>query len=182
MEPGIILPIALFAIVAGAVGLFLQRATGALRATRRVEQFQQDAAAIGARVDGLLGPALARVDAVRRHELDPGEIIDELDAVIQGLDDELARVEELVAPPAYAESRRGMLSEIRHAQRALAMVQHGCDVAVGPRARSRSTEWQISIKRGYLNLLHAREALARHVHEMLAPAEAVARNWRTFRV
>ncbi|MDA8202433.1 MAG: hypothetical protein M0Z49_06705 [Chloroflexi bacterium] len=182
MEPGVILPIALAAIIAGAVGLFVQRASGALRVARRVEQFQQEAAAIGMRVDTLLGPILARVDAVRRHELDAGAIIDELDGVIQGLDDELGRAEELAAPPAYADSRRGMLSEIRHAQRALAMVQHGCDLTVGPRARSRSTESQISIKRGYLNLLHAREALARHVQGMLAPAETVERAWRTFRV
>lgn len=182
MEPGVILPLALAALIAGAVALFLQRASGALRAARRVEQFQQDAAQIGARLDALLGATIPRVDAVRRHELEASAILEELDAAIATLDDELVRAQALTAPSTYTESRLGIVSEIGHAQRALAMVQHGCELTVAPRARARATESQIAIKRGYLNLLHAREALVRHVAGLTAPADAVESSWRTFRV
>ena len=42
------------------------------------------------------------------------------------------------------------------------MVEHGCTILASPAARQRELEAQTSIKRGYLNLLHAREAIARH--------------------
>jgi hypothetical protein len=41
------------------------------------------------------------------------------------------------------------------------MVGHGADIQTRVRRRGREVEAQTSIKRGYLNLLHAREAIDR---------------------
>ena len=40
------------------------------------------------------------------------------------------------------------------------MVEHGAEILAQVRRRGRELEAQTSIKRGYLNLLHAREAIA----------------------
>ena len=42
------------------------------------------------------------------------------------------------------------------------MVEHGANMLASSRRGSRELEGQTSIKRGYLNLIHAREAVARH--------------------
>ena len=48
------------------------------------------------------------------------------------------------------------------AERALAMVDHGAKILAQVRRRGRELEAQTAIKRGYLNLIHAREAILRH--------------------
>ena len=42
------------------------------------------------------------------------------------------------------------------------MVDHGAKILAQVRRRGRRVEAQTSIKRGYLNLVHAREAIVRH--------------------
>ena len=61
------------------------------------------------------------------------------------------------------------------------MVEHGATILVTARRGPRELEAQTSIKRGYLNLIHAREAIARHALEAQdleadgrAPSEPVA--------
>jgi hypothetical protein len=48
------------------------------------------------------------------------------------------------------------------------MVEHGAGILAQARRRGRELEAQTSIKRGYLNLLHAREAIARHAARAVA--------------
>jgi hypothetical protein len=57
------------------------------------------------------------------------------------------------------------VAELERAQRALGMVEHGASILVMARRGPRELEAQTSIKRGYLNLIHAREAIARHALE-----------------
>ena len=178
----VIVPLLLVALIGVALALFLQRASGALRATRQVERFQQESASLGARLDAVLDVIIQRVDAVRRHETDGATIVDDLASAMAALDQGVTDAMDLRAPAPLVRSREGILAEVAHAQRALAMVQHGCEIASGPRARSRSTEAEISIKRGYLNLLHAREALSGHVADLAEARDPAQAAWRTFRV
>jgi hypothetical protein len=53
------------------------------------------------------------------------------------------------------------VSELERAQRALEMVEHGTSIMINIRRGPRELEAQTAIKRGYLNLIHAREAFAR---------------------
>ena len=57
---------------------------------------------------------------------------------------------------------RSLVEELERAGRALTLIEHGCGLLGVDRGRGHEPEAQTSIKRGYLNLLHAREALARH--------------------
>ena len=69
----------------------------------------------------------------------------------------------LRGPPAAEAIRDELVAELERADRALAMVDHGATILRRDRpARARELEAQTSIKRGYLNLVHAREAIARH--------------------
>lgn len=175
-------PLLLAALVGAGVVLFVRRASGALRETRQVERFQEEAAALGRRLDALLDTTIAQVDGVRRHELAGPEVIDDLRAALTALDRGLDDAEGLDAPAAHQGQRQGIVLEIRHAQRALDMVLHGCELTAGPRARIRNAESQIAIKRGYLNLLHAREALAEHVDDLALARDEAESGWRTFRI
>ena len=71
------------------------------------------------------------------------------------------------APSAPAAGSRGsataLVAELERAGRALEMVEHGCvDPGVRALGRPASSRRRPAIKRGYLNVLHAREAIARH--------------------
>jgi hypothetical protein len=181
MDPAVVLPLLLAALVALVLALFLRRASGVLRATRRVERFQEDAAALGAHLDALLEATITQVDAMRRGATDGAAIGGALASAAESLDQAMAQAAALEAPPALLPAREAIVADIAHAGRALDMVRHGCALAAGPRARSRSMEAQISVKRGYLNLLHAREALARHVADLAEARDVAQAAWRTFR-
>ena len=58
--------------------------------------------------------------------------------------------------------RSDLVAELERSQRALEMVEHGTSIMVNVRRGPRELEAQTSIKRGYLNLIHAREAFARN--------------------
>jgi hypothetical protein len=62
------------------------------------------------------------------------------------------------------------------------MVDHGCQLAAGVGGRRSELEAQTSIKRGYLNLLHAREALSEHAADVVSLREDVMRKWRASRI
>jgi hypothetical protein len=65
--------------------------------------------------------------------------------------------------PAEAEVfRDDLVGELERAGRAHSIVEHGATIQLQARKRGRELEAQTSIKRGYLNLLHAREAIARY--------------------
>jgi len=58
------------------------------------------------------------------------------------------------------------------------MVEHGCDILTAARSEVRAPGAETSIKRGYLNLIHAREAILRHGAR--ASELSVGEPWRLF--
>jgi hypothetical protein len=74
----------------------------------------------------------------------------------------------LRGPAGANELRDAIAGELERAARALEMVDHGCAILTSARAGTRELEAQTSIKRGYLNVLHAREAIARHAVRSVA--------------
>ena len=65
----------------------------------------------------------------------------------------------LAPPAALAPFQARIADEIDRASRAVEVVQHGCALLAATSGRPREMEGETSVKRGYLNLLHAREAL-----------------------
>jgi hypothetical protein len=59
------------------------------------------------------------------------------------------------------EIRGEVVLGLERAGRALATVEHGTSIMASARGGARELEAQTSIKRGYLNLIHAREAISR---------------------
>jgi hypothetical protein len=182
VDAGIVIPLLLLALVALALVLFVRRASLAISRTRRIERFQSESDALGTRIDGVLAAMIVRVDLARHGDVTPadieGEVRDALTAISGGLEEARA----IEVPAAFAESHAGMVAELAHAVRATEMVLHGCSVGEGRGRREHMNEAQTAIKRGYLNLSHAREALAEHVSDLAAAREPSGRKWRTSRI
>jgi hypothetical protein len=157
----VLLPIAAFIALAAGLAVVL-RGTGRIVArTRELEQFKTRVKDLAARVDASLGGAAGQIDAVRRRQLDPDAINDTLAAATDAVARYTDEAKALHGPRQTNAIRSDLVGELERASRALGMVEHGAGILVSSRG-PRELEAQTSIKRGYLNLLHAREAIARH--------------------
>ena len=177
MEFAIVLPIAAFLILAILFLLFLRRAGRLVAATRDVERFRRQVADLAGRVETSLGQMSERIDSVRRGQLAAAAVADDLAASLDAVDRYTDEGRGLRPPHDGEAVRDGLVAELERARRALEMVEHGCAIQASARAGSRELEAQTAIKRGYLNVLHAREAIARHALEAkaLVPADPANR-------
>jgi hypothetical protein len=172
----VLLPIMAFiALAAGLVVVY--RGTGRIAArSREILQFKAAVKDLTLRADTLLAAAAAQIDAVRHQQAGP-------EAISQTVADATETLERYGDEArTWSGSRRAqairddLVGELDRAIRALGMVEHGTDMLASARRGARDLEAQTSIKRGYLNLIHAREAIARHAlrAEDLAVDEARA--------
>ena len=157
----VLLPVMAFiALAAGLLVVF--RGTSRIAArTREIHQFRGGVKDLTARVDAQLESAAARIDAVRHNQAGP-EIINQtvVDAT-EAMERYGEEARALKAPRRAQSIRDELVADIDRASRALGMVEHGANMLASSRRGSRELEAQTSIKRGYLNLIHAREAIAR---------------------
>jgi hypothetical protein len=177
----IVLPLLVLAVLLVALLIFLNRAGRALRYTREVQGFQREAADLGARMDRALGGLVIRIDAVRRRRVDPGEIVGELDEALGMMEGFVAEAEAIKTPAEFGESRALITEDLSRGLRALEMVRHGVRLGVDTFGRSAELEANTAIKRGYLNLLHAREAVLEHTADLAEARDPGERRWRTSR-
>jgi hypothetical protein len=168
MEWAIILPILAFLVLAGMFVLFLRRAGRLIAATRDIERFRRQVADLASRIETSLGELCARVDAVRRGQLAAPAVVDDLAATMEAVDKYAEEGRALRPPPEAVRVRDEMVAELERARRALEMIDHGVSIQASARAGSRELEAQTAIKRGYLNVLHAREAITRHAAQAAA--------------
>ena len=161
-ELAIVLPLVAFLVLAVGFAVVLRRAGLIVARTREVEHFRSAVRDLAGRIDQSLEGAAGRIDAVRRQQLG----VDTLGATIEAGADAIERYTEEVralrGPPTAEAIRDDLVFDLERAGRALAMVAHGATILAQVRRRGRELEAQTSIKRGYLNLVHAREAIARH--------------------
>ena len=154
------IPLVLFALLAITFLVVLRRAGRVVAATREMDGFRQMAGDLAARTAASLAGAGERIDAVRRGQVAPVTIGETLEAARDAMERYLAEAESLVAPIGYDPLRVRLAEEMGHAARALEMVAHGCaTLSAGSGGRAREAEGQTAIKRGYLNVLHARDAV-----------------------
>ena len=149
----------LFAALVVAFFGVLNRAARVVADTRVDDAFRRDAAAIADRAVEHLGEACVQIDSVRRRLAAPDTLEEILPPALEALEGWRRRHRALAAPPALEPFRARLGGEIDRAARAADTIRHG-GVLLGVTAgRPRELEGETSIKRGYLNLLHAREAL-----------------------
>jgi hypothetical protein len=175
-----VISLILFAALVVAFFAVLNRAGRVVADTRVEDAFRRDAAALADRAVEHLGEACAQIDRVRRRLDAPDTLEGILPPALEALEG-LATEAAALAPPAALEPFRTRLAEeIERAARAAATVQHG-GVLMGVTAgRPRELEGETAIKRGYLNLLHAREALVTLAADLRA-GSVDTRRWLTDR-
>jgi hypothetical protein len=161
-EVTVLLPITAFLALVIGVAIVLRRAGRIVARTREIEGFRSSVRDLTTRIDQSLEGAAGRIDAVRRGQLGA----DTIGPTIEAATDAVARYAEeartLKGPAIAAEVRDALVDDLERAERALGMVEHGAGILAQVRRRGRELEAQTSIKRGYLNLIHAREAIVRH--------------------
>ena len=158
----ILLPVMAFiALAAGLAVVF--RGSGRIAArTRELQQFKAAVKDLSFRADTLLSAAAGQIDAVRHQQAGPEAISQTVSDATETLERYGDEARSWSGPRRAQAIRDDLVGELERAIRALSMVEHGADMLNSARRGARDLEAQTSIKRGYLNLIHAREAIGRH--------------------
>jgi len=162
LELSVLLPVAAFVALALGVLIVLRRAGRIVARTREVEHFRSSVRDLTTRIDQSLEGAVGRIDALRRGQLAADAIPPTIEAATDAVERYADEARALKGPSTGAEIREAIVEELERAGRALEMVGHGSKILAQARRRGRELEAQTSVKRGYLNLVHAREAIVRH--------------------
>lgn len=155
-----------FIAIAGLVVYVVLRTREVGRESRETRALQAAAGSLQQRVDATLGSVLASVDEVRRHQLPATDALPEVGAALTAVDAYADEVGALQVPASSQRARDGLVADLRRAERALDRVQHGCRQLADATSRLGDPEGQATVRRGYLELQHAREAFAVHVAEL----------------
>ena len=172
--------LALFVALVVAFAYVLRRAAVVVAVTREDEVFRRDGAALADRAVAAITPGAEQIDRVRRRTDSPAMLGEMLPKLIEDLDALRVEAGELAPPAALAPAAARLAEEIERASRAVDTVRHGCVLLGVEAGRPRELEGETSIKRGYLNLLHAREALQELAAD-LRSGRVDARRWFTDR-
>ena len=180
MEPVLLLPLAAFIALAAASVIILRRAGRLIASQREIQSFRTAVRDLNDRIGMSLDGAAQRIDGVRRQQLSAEGLGDTVaatgDAIARYSDEARA----LKGPPEATAIARDIVTDLDRAKRAIDMVEHGATILASVRRGGRELEAQTSIKRGYLNLIHAREAIARHAAraEDLEPSRSSRSSWQ----
>ena len=162
MELVVLLPILAFLALAAGLFVVFRRTDRIVARTREVEGFRASVRDLAGRIEKSLAGATERIDAVRHNTLPPAALADTLTAATDAVERYVDEARELKPPTQGRSIRSELIADLERAGRALSMVEHGTTILVNVRRGNRELEGQTSLKRGYLNLLHARDAIARH--------------------
>lgn len=173
----LLIPLAIFLALLAAFALILRRAWLLVGESRQLTTFRRSVRDLASRIDETLGAMTVQIDRVRRHQVDAASISDTLDRTLDLLPRYASEAQSLEGPRVTATARAAFISEIDRAERALQMVEHGCAILSTAGAGYRQPEAETAIKRGYLNIVHAREAIARHAEDIAAARPKEELRW-----
>ncbi|MFH0750248.1 MAG: hypothetical protein V2B17_00255 [Chloroflexota bacterium] len=151
--------LALFVLLVVAFASVLRRAARVVAVAREGEAFRRDGAALADRSVAAITAGAERIDRVRRRNDAASTLDDVLPQLLEAMDGFRVEADALVPPAALAALSVRLVEEIDRAGRSIEMVRHGCVLLGVGTGRPHELEGETSIKRGYLNLLHAGEAL-----------------------
>jgi tRNA U55 pseudouridine synthase TruB len=139
---------------------------------RREAQHGRAARDIARRADVSLTELLAVVDELRRGKSGP----DVIEASMHASAEALRRyaIEADVIDKHAAPGGALLMPEVERAQRALDLIEHGRELLLDTNS-DLAGEGESAVKRGYLNLLHAREAIRAKGEEIATAAVATPR-------
>ena len=179
MEAAQVVALAGFVVAAALVAVGAQRAGLLLHRTRVAEGFRGQVGDLARRVERSLGDVSILIDGVRRHETEPGSIVTNLEAAREAVVRYADEVRALAGPPNVDGHRQAIVAELGRAGRAMELVEYGLGLHAAAFRRERRPEADTAIKRGYLNLIHARESIAEHAAAAAREAEDASpvRRW-----
>jgi hypothetical protein len=160
VQPLLVLPLLAFLILLALFVLVLRRAGRFIAATRDVERFRRQVDDLAGRAETSLSEICTRIDALRRGQLGADQVADDVTASIDAVGRYADEVRGFHPPFDGLTIRDEIVAELERSARALEMVEHGRVIQASARSGGREVEAQTAIKRGYLNVLHAREAIA----------------------
>jgi hypothetical protein len=160
-----------FLLVAIGVALGARRTGSILSRTREAESFRGDVADLARRVETSLGDVSVLIDGVRRRDIEPETITPSLTASRDAVERYTDEARALTAPGLALPHRDAIVYELERAGRALELVAHGCILYGSGRRSERGTEAETAVKRGYLNLIHARESITEQAKVAVERAE-----------
>ena len=172
MQPLLVLPLLAFLILLTLFIIVLRRAGRFVAATRDAERFRRQVGDLAQRVETSLAEICARIDALRRGQLGADQVADDVTTSIDAVGQYADEARGLRPPSDAIAIRIEIVAELERAARALEMVEHGRSIQASARSGGREIEAQTAIKRGYLNVLHAREAIA-HQAKVVTAMSAV---------
>src|SRR6188508_385143 len=128
-------------------------------------------------IDALLASVADEIDALRRRDLDPDEAVGRLGAQEDLLDDEVAGLQEMMAPEELHGLHMEYEANLERALRGIVTVERGCAITRLPHRPPEDEEPHTYYKRGHGNVTHARLRMAEIVEVLLTwepgqPAEA----------
>jgi hypothetical protein len=168
----------LFVSLSALVVYIVVRSSAVGRARRRSEAFRSSLTAIGARAESAIAPASSQVDDVRRG-LRPGRsIVADLTTARATLEALAVEAAALPPPDEVPSGGAAVAADLGRAGAAIGVVIAGCADAEATASRAGGLEAQTLVKRGYLELQHAREAVSRHVEEGVRAAAEGGRGGR----
>ncbi len=171
METAQGIALAAFVLLAAVVAFAARRAGSVLQRTRVAEGFRGDVADLATRIERSLGDVSVLIDAVRRRDAEGDSVRTNLAAARDAAERYAEEARKLGGPRIAAPHRAGIVEELERVGRALDLVDHGCVLMMTGRRIARGPEADTAIKRGYLNLIHAREAIAEHATAAMLQAE-----------
>ncbi len=156
--------------------LTLRRLSVLIARTRDLEQVQRSVDSIDRRFAAAIEPLVGRLDEIRRRSGDPLVLSRELEPARGMLQELAAETRKLRVPAVLAGQAAILVQELDRAVRATELVGHGMDALLAARGH-RELEAQTALKRGALNLRHARDAFGRAAVEVAAvrPADVARR-------
>ncbi|HJX67760.1 MAG TPA: hypothetical protein VJ258_03425 [Candidatus Limnocylindrales bacterium] len=176
MSVGVMIPLIIFFVMGLAVVYVLWRVMVVGGELRRTAQRERAAADIAHRAVTSLLELCEIVDDLRRRKSEPESGAPSLRASTDALRRYAQEAQAVDLGGQDDELGTGLVAEIERAQRAVALVEHGRELMLG-RTVDRVSEGETSIKRGYLNLVHAREAIRARGEQLAREAGSDTGRW-----
>ena len=171
METAQVVALVAFLFVAIGVALGARRTGSILSRTREAEGFRGDIGDLARRVEASLSGVSVLIDGVRRRDTEPESISASLTAAREAVERYADEARALAAPAIAVPHRDAIVYELERAGRALELVAHGCILFGTGRRIEMGTEADTAVKRGYLNLIHARESIVEQAKLAIERAE-----------
>lgn len=154
----VVVPLVIFFVMGLLVLYLLWRLIVVGREVRREAQVNRAAADLARRVDTSLTELAVMVDDVRHRKSPPESTKDSLIAAADAMSIYAQEAEPMARHTSASVAITRLAAEIERAQRAIDLIEHG-RALMDDLSKERLGEGETAIKRGYLNLVHAREAI-----------------------